>query len=265
MASKQDPAKAGDDRAGVPDNVRQAAEFGPRSGEEGGRPVHAAGDAPPGDGRLLGAGGAIRRAEREPEGARRRRGEHIRDLRFAQRLVHATNAQEIVALQHEFVKQQLERVKRAAQGGRRGGEGRRDGDGSRGAAEEIARPAAARQAAASAIRGVEHEPGRRSRRTCRRPGGGRAGSRGEFGQGGPRLSPLSDARKDLGPADQGDDHPARPRAGLLARRRRRLPRHRARPPGSREHDLARQPRRGDHQRHGGARPRQHRRRSPASR
>ena len=73
------------------------------------------------------------------------------------------------------------------------------------------------------------------------------------------LPPLSDAGEDLGHADQGHDHPARPGARLFARRRGRLHGDQARPDGGVQPDFARQPGRGDHQRHGGARARQHRR------
>ena len=73
-----------------------------------------------------------------------------------------------------------------------------------------------------------------------------------------RLPPLPHAGQDLGHADQGDGHAARPVAGLLARRRRCLHGDRRRPARGRQPDRAQQPGGRHHQRHGGARPGQHR-------
>ncbi len=67
------------------------------------------------------------------------------------------------------------------------------------------------------------------------------------------------ARQDLGHAHQAAVQPARPVAGLFARRGLCLPGDQGRPqPGGRVH-LARQPGRRHHQRHGGAGPGRHRR------
>ena len=75
----------------------------------------------------------------------------------------------------------------------------------------------------------------RDRGKCRRKRGGRHGDGRAHGRpagaGGARLSPPPHAGEGDGPADQGDDQPARPVAGLLARRRRALPRHPRRPAG----------------------------------
>ena len=59
-------------------------------------------------------------------------------------------------------------------------------------------------------------------------------------------------------SDQGPDQPARPRAGLFARRRLPCLAIAADPDAGRESDVARQPGGGDHQRHGGAGPGQYR-------
>ena len=110
MASKQDPAKAGDDRAGVPDNVRQAAESALAQAKK------AVDQCMQQATRLQETVGSS--AQVAQAGARSVNQKVLAAAEanisatfdFAQRLVHATNAQEIVALQHEFVKQQLERV-----------------------------------------------------------------------------------------------------------------------------------------------------------
>ena len=105
MASKQDPAKAGDDRAGVPDNVRQAAESALAQAKK------AVDQCMQQATRLQETVGSS--AQRAQSGARSVNQKVLAAAEanisatfdFAQRLVHATNAQEIVALQHEFVKQ----------------------------------------------------------------------------------------------------------------------------------------------------------------
>ena len=73
-----------------------------------------------------------------------------------------------------------------------------------------------------------------------------------------RVPPAARARQDLDHADQAAVQPARPVAGLFARRGLRLPGDRGGPgAGGRVH-LARQPGRRGHQRHRGARPGRHR-------
>ena len=70
---------------------------------------------------------------------------------------------------------------------------------------------------------------------------------------------LPTPRQDLGPADQGDDDPARPFARVLAGRRRGVRSDRRQSRRCAEPHRARQSRRRDHQRHRRARARQHRR------
>ena len=73
-----------------------------------------------------------------------------------------------------------------------------------------------------------------------------------------RLSRVSDARQGRHRGDQAAGQPARPRARLFARRRGGVRGDRRRPGQRLSLHLARQPGRGDHQRHRRARPRRHR-------
>ena len=73
-----------------------------------------------------------------------------------------------------------------------------------------------------------------------------------------RVPRVPDAGQDRDRGDQADDQPARPGAGLFARRRRGLRGDRRRPGQRLPLHRARQPGRGDHQRHRGAGPGRHR-------